>query len=124
MHKEINKAGRNIVVSAFKNRYYGKLSETTETAKNDAQEVFNAISSGSCSVAWYDMPAVKTASGAISVMRYALHRSTKKSGFLQLSCMEIKNGQTIPTSDLQFSISDGFGDFFRELPNHAKIFMK
>ena len=85
--------------------------------------MFNAVASGSVHVAWYDMSPVTTRSGAVSVMRYALHRSTKKDGFLQLSCMELKNGQIIPTSDRQYNIVDasGFREFFRDLPQITNI---
>lgn len=121
---EVRKAGRDVTVSALKSKNYEKLKLITEAAKNNAKIAFDAISSGSMSVAWYDMPAVKTASGAVSVMRHVLHQSPKRDGFLQLSCIEIKNGQDIPTSDLQFNISDGFGDFFRELPTKATIFIE
>lgn len=121
MHKEINKAGRNVIVAALKSRDYTELKKITAVAEKDASEVFAAVADGSARVAWYDMSPVTTRSGAVSVMRYALHQSTKKDGFLQLSCMELKNGQIIPTSDLQFSIADGFRDFFRELPNNVVI---
>ena len=46
--------------------------------------------------------------GYTSFMRYALHRSTKKDGFLQLSVMEIRNGEVIPTSDSQHESADDF----------------
>ena len=42
-------------------------------------------------------------------------------GFLQLSCMEIKDGRMIPTSDRQYSITDGFREFFRDLPGVTNI---
>lgn len=54
---------------------------------------------------------------------YALHRSTKQDGFLQLSCMELKNGQIIPTSDRQYNASDGgFSGFFRDLPRSVDVY--
>jgi hypothetical protein len=72
---------------------------------------------------WYELPPVRCQSGAVSFMRYALHRSPKKADHLQLSCMEIKNGRTIPTSDRQYNILDGSGflEFFRDLPGIANI---
>nr|DAH44137.1 MAG TPA: hypothetical protein [Caudoviricetes sp.] len=71
---------------------------------------------------WYDLPPVRCQSGAVSVMRYALHRSTKQGGFLQLSYMELKNGQIIPTSDRQYNVSDcGFSEFFRDLPRSVDV---
>ena len=91
-------------------------------AKKDARQVFNAVSSGAAPLIWYDLPPVRCQSGAVSVMRYALHRSPKKSDHLQLSCMEIKDGRIIPTSDRQYNITDGgFSEFFRDLPRVAHI---
>ena len=51
---------------------------------------------GAGSLIWYDLPPVRCQSGAVSVMRYALHRSPQKADHLQLSCMEIKDGRIIP----------------------------
>lgn len=90
-------------------------------AKKDAAQVFNAVASGSVPLIWYDLPPVRCQSGAVSFMRYALHRSTKKTDHLQLSCTEIKDGHMIPTSDRQYNITDGFREFFRDLPGVANI---
>lgn len=91
-------------------------------AKKDAAQVFNAVASGSVPLIWYDLPPVRCQSGAVSVMRYALHKSTKRSGYLQLSCMEIKDGRMIPTSDRQYNITDGgFSEFFQDLPGVTNI---
>lgn len=43
-----------------------------------------------------------------SFMRYALHRSAKREGFLQFSVMEIGNGEMIPTSDSQHDSAEDF----------------
>lgn len=121
MHKEIKKAGRDAIVAALKSRDYVKIKRINQVAAEDAREVFDAVASGSVPIAWYDMSPITTRSGAVSVMRYALHRSPKKNGLLQLSCMELKNDQAIPISDLQFNIANGFQDFFRELPANTVI---
>lgn len=84
--------------------------------------MFNAVASGSVPLIWYDLPPVRCQSGAVSFMRYALHKSTKKPGFLQLSCMEIKDGRIVPTSDRQYNIAGGgFSEFFRDLPQVVNI---
>jgi hypothetical protein len=49
-------------------------------AKRDAKQVFDTVSSGAVPLVWYDLPPVRCQSGAMSVMRYALHKSTKKTG--------------------------------------------
>lgn len=90
-------------------------------AKRDARQVFDAVASGSVPLIWYDLPPVRCQSGAVSFLRYALHKSTKNPGVLQLSCMEIKDGCIIPTCDRQYNITDGFREFFRDLPQVANI---
>lgn len=90
-------------------------------AKRDSRQVFDAVASGAVPLIWYDLPPVLCQSGAVSFMRYALHRSTKKTDHLQLSCMEIKGGRTIPMSDRQYNITDGFRKFFQDLPGVANI---
>lgn len=117
----ISKTTQKQIITAIKSGDFSEANKIRVTAKNDAIQAFNAVSSGSVRVAWYDKPPVITQSGAVSVMRYALHRSTKKEGYLQLSYMEIKDNCIIPTGDIQFDMNGGFRDFFRELPNNVVI---
>lgn len=109
-------------VDAILSGDFSVVDKIKAAAKKDARQVFNAVSSGAAPLIWYDLPPVRCQSGAVSVMRYALHRSTKQDGFLQLSCMELKNGQTIPTSDRQYNTTDaGFSEFFRDLPRSVDV---
>lgn len=108
-------------IDAIKSGDFSEVDKIKESAEKDARHVFNAVASGSVPLIWYDLPPVRCQSGAASFMRYALHQSTKKTDHLQLSCMEIKGGRTIPTSDRQYNITDGFRDFFRDLPGVANI---
>lgn len=108
-------------VDAILSGDFSVVDKIKAAAKKDARQVFNAVSSGAVSLIWYDLPPVRCQSGAVSLLRYALHRSTKKADHLQLSCMEIKDGRTIPTSDRQYSIIDGFREFFRDLPGVTNI---
>ena len=108
-------------IAAIKSRDFSEIDKIEESAEKDARQVFNAVASGSVPLIWYDLPPVRCQSGAVSFMRYALHWSTKKADHLQLSCMEIKDGRTIPTSDRQYSITDGFREFFRDLPGVTNI---
>lgn len=109
------------MIAAIKTRDFSKVDKIKELAEKDARQVFNAVVSGSVPLIWYDLPPVRCQSGAVSFMRYALHKSTKNPGFLQLSCMETKDGRMIPTSDRQYNITDGFREFFRDLPGVANI---
>lgn len=122
MIKKIIKPTPKQTAAAIKSRDFSEVGKIKELAEKDARKVFNAVASGSVPLIWYDLPPVRCQSGAVSFLRYALHKSTKKPGFLQLSCMEIKNGYMIPTSDRQYSIADGdFFEFFRDLPGVTNI---
>lgn len=79
-----------------------------ETAfKNAWKGVYNAIADGGHKIAYWDGYKVEKPEYT-SFMRYALHRSTKKDGFLQLSVMEIRNDEMIPTSDSQHDSAEDF----------------
>lgn len=108
-------------IDAIKSGDFSTVDEIKAIAEKDARKVFDAVASGSVPLIWYDLPPVRCQSGAVSFMRYALHKSMKNPGFLQLSCMEIKDGRMIPTSDRQYNITDGFREFFRDLPGVANI---
>jgi hypothetical protein len=121
MIDRIIKPSSKQTINAIKTRDFSEVNKIKETATQAAADVFLAVASGSVPLIWYDLPPARCQSGAVSFMRYALHRSTKKADHLQLSCMEIKSGRTIPTSDRQYNITDGFREFFRDLPGVANI---
>lgn len=122
MIKEITKPTSKQTVAAIKSGDFSEVDKIEESAEKDARQVFSAVASGSVPLIWYDLPPVRCQSGAVSFMRYALHKSMKKPGYLQLSCMEIKNGCMIPTSDHQYNVTDGgFYEFFRDLPGVTNI---
>lgn len=121
MIRKIIKPTSKQTITAIKTRDFSKVDKIKESAEKGARKVFDTVASGSVPLIWYDLPPVRCQSGAVSFMRYALHRSTKKADYLQLSCMEIKSGRTIPTSDRQYNITDGFREFFRDLPGVANI---
>lgn len=116
----IRKATQKQTVAAIKSGDFSEVEKIEDTARQEAAKVFLAVASGSVPLIWYDLPPVRCQSGAVSFLRYALHKSTKRQGYLQLSCMEIKGGRTIPTSDCQYNITDGFREFFRDLPGGHK----
>lgn len=120
---KIRKPTQKQTITAIKSGDFSEVEKIEDAARQEAAKVFLAVASGAVPLIWYDLPPVRCQSGAVSVMRYALHRSTKKGGFLQLSCMELKNGQIIPTSDRQYNIIDesGFREFFRNLPQITNI---
>jgi len=84
-----------------------ELGRQENTAKSAWRGIYNAIADGRHKIAYWDDYRVEKP-GYTSFMRYALHHSTKKDGFLQLSVMEIRNGEMIPTSDSQHESADDF----------------
>lgn len=120
---EIRKPTQKQTITAIKSGDFSEVEKIEDAARQEAAKVFLAVASGAVPLIWYDLSPIRCQSGAVSVIRYALHRSTKKGGFLQLSCMELKNGQIIPTSDRQYNIIDesGFREFFRNLPQITNI---
>lgn len=83
--------------------------------RNAWNMIFSGIVSGEYKAVQWDSSKHVT-KNHISFMRYILHRSTKRPGFLQLSVMEIRNGKIIPTSDLQI---EEFRNFLRWVTNPA-----
>lgn len=84
-----------------------ELDQQENAVKSVWVSIYNAISSENSDIAYWDAYHV-TRPGYNSFMRYALHRSTKKEGFLQLSVMEIRNGKIIPTADSQHGSAEDF----------------
>lgn len=121
MIDRIIKPSSKQTIDAIKSGDFSVIDKIGTAAKKDARQVFSAVASDSVPLIWYDLPPVRCQSGAVSFLRYALHKSTKRPGYLQLSCMEIKSGRMIPTSDRQYSITDGFREFFRDLPGVTNI---
>lgn len=119
---KIRKPTQKQTITAIKSGDFSEVEKIVDTARQEAAKVFLAVASGSVPLIWHDLPPVQCQSGSLSVMRYVLHRSTKQGGFLQLSCMELKNGQIIPTSDRQYNTTDtGFSEFFRDLPRSVDV---
>lgn len=123
MIDRIIKPSSKQTIDAIKSGDFSEVQKVRDIARQNAVDIFQAVSSGAVPLIWYDLPPVRCRSGVVSVMRYALHRSPKKVDHLQLSCMEIKDGRIIPTSDRQYNMLDGSGflEFFRDLPAITNI---
>ena len=100
-----------ITLNAFKIFGDEKLEAELDRQENAVKaawgEIYNSIASGGSSIAYWDGKPVERP-GFKSFMRYALHKSAKHDGFLQLSVMEIRNGEIIPTSDSQHDNVEDF----------------
>ena len=113
-------------IAAIKSGDFSTVDTIEEKARKEAIEIFVSVAAGVIKLAYWDMPPVKRRDGKRSIMRYALHRSTKNVDCLQLSCMELIGGEIIPTSDKQFKINDDYDrrEFFRSLPSVTKMTLK
>lgn len=122
----IKKATQSQTITAIKSGDFSAVDTINEKARKEATEIFMAVAGGVIKLAYWDMPSVKRRDGKKSIMRYALHRSTKKEDCLQLSCMELVGDEIIPTSDRQFKINDDYDrrEFFRSLPAVTKMTFK
>ena len=122
----IKKATQTQTIAAIKSGDFSSVDTINKKARKEAIEIFTVVADGVIKLAYWDMSPVKRRDGKKSIMRYALHRSTKKEDCLQLSCMELIGGEIIPTSDRQFKINDNYDrrEFFRSLPAVTKMFLK
>lgn len=118
MIKEIHGAPHDLRIAAFKNHDLHHKVKVLDTVADAAWgEIYEGIRSGSYRIAYWDGYTVERP-GYHSFMRYALHRSTKRDGFLQLSVMEIRNGEIIPTSDTQHNT---IKSLLAEVPNDSIV---
>lgn len=122
----IKKATQAQTIAAIKSGDFSTVDIIEEKARKEAIEIFVSVAGGVIKLAYWDMPSVKRRDGKKSIMRYALHRSTKNVDCLQLSFMELIGGEIIPTSDRQFKINDDYDrlEFFRSLPAVTKMTLK
>ena len=84
-----------------------ELDQQESAVKAAWSGIYNCIASGGNIIAYWDGRPVERP-GFKSFSRYALHKSAKQDGFLQLSVMEIRNGENIPTSDSQHDNAEDF----------------
>ena len=126
MTNKIIKPTPKQTIAAIKSGDFSTVDTIEEKARKEAIEIFVSVAAGVIKLAYWDMPPVKRRDGKRSIMRYALHRSTKNVDCLQLSCMELIGGEIIPTSDKQFKINDDYDrrEFFRSLPAVTKMTLK
>lgn len=118
MIREIHGAPHDLRIAAFKNWDLQDEVDALDAIADDAwSEIYSDIACGSSRIAYWDGATVERP-GYKSFMRYALHRSTKRDGYLQVSVMEIRNGEIIPTSDTQH---DTAKSFLREVPRDATV---
>lgn len=74
----IKKATQAQTIAAIKSGDFLTVDTINRKAEKEAMEIFKAVAGGVIKLAYWDMSPVKRRDGKKSVMRYALHRSTKK----------------------------------------------
>lgn len=117
MQITINKAPHDMRIQALRSMDFSEVDRLDDAAEKLWSNLFYDIMNEKHNILYYDGPEVIQPKYR-SFMRYALHRSTKKAGFLQLSVMEYRNGEMIPTSDRQYNSTS---DFLRDVPNDSTV---
>lgn len=74
----IKKATQAQTIAAIKSGDFSTVDTINRKAEKEAMEIFTAVAVGVIKLVYWDMSPVKRLDGKKSVMRYALHRSTKK----------------------------------------------
>lgn len=120
MQITISKAPQGMRIKAFRSGDFAEVDRLDDAAEQVWSDLFSDIVNGKHSILYYDSQTV-TRPGYSSFMRYALHRSTKKAGFLQLSVMQYLNNEMIPTSDRQYN---SVKDFLLDVPTCTTVTIK
>lgn len=76
----IKKATQAQTIADIKSGDFSTVDTINRRAEKEAMEIFTAVAGGVIKLAYWDMSPVKRRDGKKSIMRYALHRSTKKRG--------------------------------------------
>jgi len=113
----IKKATQAQTIAAIKSGDFSAVDAINKKAEKEATEIFAAVAGGVIKLAYWDMSPVKRQDGKKSVMRYALHRSTKKEDCLQLSCMGARSSQqaTNNLKQMMITTAGNFSAVFRAL---------
>lgn len=73
MIRNIIKPTPKQTIAAIKSRDFSEVDKIKESAEKDARQVFNAVSSGTVPLIWYDLPPVVSVWGGVFyVVRAAL----------------------------------------------------
>ena len=78
MTNKIIKPTPKQTIAAIKSGDFSTVDTIEEKARKEAIEIFVSVAAGVIKLAYWDMSPVKRRDDKKSVMRYALHRSTKK----------------------------------------------
>lgn len=117
----ISKAPRKMRIKAIQSkRTFEEIDRLDNIASDAWVALYTAVQTGERDyIYWNDAP-VMSLSGRVSHLQHILTSSTKLDNALQLTCIQIKNGEPIPLSDLQITEPE---QFIKETPNTAEVYI-
>lgn len=117
----IEKAPRKKRIEAIQgNQTFEEIDRLDNIARDALVALYTAIQTGTHDyIYWNDTPVISQ-SGIKSNLCHVLTRSIKQENALQLTCIQIKNGEPIPLSDLQITEPE---QFIKETPNTAEVYI-
>lgn len=117
----IEKAPRKKRIEAIQGKQtFEEIDRLDNIARDAWAALYTAIQTGTHDyIYWNDAPAISR-SGIKSHLCHILTRSTKLDNALQLTCIQVKDGEPIPLSDLQITEPE---QFIKETPNTAEVYI-
>ena len=115
----IEKAPREMRIEAIQGkRTFEEVDKLDNIARDAWMALYTAIKTNEHNyIYWNDAPVISQ-SGAKSHLCHVLTRSAKQENALQLTCIQVKDGEYIPLSDIQITEP---AELSREIPNSAKV---
>lgn len=115
----IEKAPRKMRIEAIQgNRTFEEIDKLDGIARDAWTTLYQAVKTGKHDFIYWDDAPVISKSGIRSHLRHILTRSAKQDNALQLTCIQVKDGEYIPLSDIQITEP---AELLREIPNSAKV---
>ena len=117
----ISKAPRKMRIEAIQNkRTFEEIDRLDNIARDAWVALYTAVQTGERDyIYWNDAPVISQ-SGIKSHLCRVLTRSVKQDNALQLTCIQVKDGETIPLSDIQITEPE---QFIKETPNTAEVYI-
>lgn len=117
----IEKAPRKMRIEAIQGkRTFEEVDRLDNIARDAWVILYAAVQTGEHDyIYWNDAPVISQ-SGIKSHLCHVLTRSTKQENALQLTCIQAKDGEHIPLSDLQITDPE---QFTKETPTTAEVYI-
>lgn len=117
----IEKAPRKTRIEAIQGkRTFEEIDRLDNIARDAWVALYTAVQTGERDyIYWNDAP-VMSLSGSVSHLQHILTRSAKQENALQLTCIQVKDDEPIPISDLQITEPE---QFIKETPNSANVYI-